>query len=248
MRQLISYYSLVVKTAFRHSIHHTQAILFVLFIVTGAAVATAKHIAPAFAAMIPNITTWQIAAITLGALIVTRLLLAPYWLYKEQAAKLRSIDHEKSEKSPPKIEICFDKGAPYEVSNVDHHHVLSTVSIGLKNSGSPLPNCKVFIEKISPEPPLAGGLPILLEGGGFTLRNDEPEKVIDVAAHWDHVDKYRFNAPHGHFAETFNYIDDKELRTIVIKVEASGYQRSASFRIWTDNARALHLEYIGYVN
>jgi len=40
-----------------------------------------------------------------------------------------------------------------------------------------------------------GGLPILLDGGGFTLRHDDPEKLIDIAAHWDHVDNFRFNSP-----------------------------------------------------
>lgn len=151
---------------------------------------------------------------------------------------------------PGSIEIFFKSDAPYEVSDVQHHHVLSTVRIGLHNiGGTPLSNCKVYVEKISPEPALPGGLPILLEGGGFTLRHDDPEKLVDIASHWDHVEQYRFNAPLGvGFAETLQFIDDKLPRTIVIKIEASGYQRSATFRIWTDISRALHLEYIGYVN
>jgi hypothetical protein len=151
---------------------------------------------------------------------------------------------------PGKVEIAFRKAAPYEETKVSHHHVLSTVRIGLTNpGGTPLSNCKVYIEAISPEPAILGGLPILLEGGGFTLRHDDPEKLIDIATHFDHVDKFRFNAPaNGVFAETLNFIDDQPSRTILVKIEATGHQRSASFRLSTDDAKALHMEFLGYVN
>jgi hypothetical protein len=88
-----------------------------------------------------------------------------------------------------------------------------------------------------------------LEGGGFTLRHDDPEKFVDIASHWDHVDQYRFNAPFGGgFAEALGFIDDKISRTIVIKTKTFECQKSASFRIYTDEAKALHLVYIGYVD
>lgn len=150
----------------------------------------------------------------------------------------------------PRIEICFEKRSPYEVLDVQHHHTLSTVRIGLRNSGGgALSNCKVYIDKISPEPRIPGDLPILLEGAGFVLRYDDPEKLLDVASHWDHMDKYRFSAPiGGGFADTLSYIDDKPVRTIVIRVVASESQRSATFKISVDETRALHLEYVGYVD
>jgi hypothetical protein len=150
----------------------------------------------------------------------------------------------------PKIEICFAKGAPYEVSDVQHHHVLSTVRIGLKNvGGGALSNCKVYIDKIVPEPPLPGGLPILLNAETFTLRHDDPEKFVDIASHWDHVAQYRFSAPiSGAFYEALGYIDSKPQRTILVKVDATEGQRSATFKIWTDEAKALHLECLGYVS
>ena len=89
----------------------------------------------------------------------------------------------------------------------------------------------------------------MLEGSGFLLRYDDPEKLVDVATHWDHVDKFKFSASTGGaFAETLMFIDDKVLRIIVLKVEASECQRSASFRIWTDETRTLRLECVGYVN
>ncbi len=152
--------------------------------------------------------------------------------------------------SAPQIEIHHQPKSPYEVSEIQHHRVLSTVRIGITNPGShPLSNCKVYIEQITPEPALPGGLPILLDGAGFTLRHDDPEKFVDVAAHWDHVDKFRFSAPiGGGFAETLSYIESKQPLTIVIKVVAIECQRCASFKIWTDEAKAMHLQFISYVS
>jgi hypothetical protein len=150
--------------------------------------------------------------------------------------------------SPPRIDICFEKRAPYEVSDISHQHVLSMVRIGLKNSGGQsLPNCKVYIERMSPEPAYPGGFPLLLAGSGFTLRHDGPETLVDVASHWSHVGKYKFNVPiSGNFSDSIIYIDDMDSRTMVIKVEAGEYVRSATFKIWTDSEKALHLEFVSY--
>jgi len=155
----------------------------------------------------------------------------------------------RQDRKPGSVEIAFRPEAPYEETKVSHQRVLSTVRIGLSNSGGmPLANCKVYIDQISPEPPLPGGLPILLEGSDFMLRHDDPERLVDIAAHWDHVDKFRFNSPASTgFAETLLFIDDSSSRTFVVKIEATRYQRSATFRLSTDDARALHLEFIGYV-
>jgi hypothetical protein len=149
---------------------------------------------------------------------------------------------------PGRIEICFKPGAPYEVSEISQgSRILSAVRIGLKNSGgTPLSNCKVFVTKIAPEPSLIGGLPMLLEGGGFMLRHDEPEKLIDVAAHWSHVDQFRFNAPYGFFAESYNFLPDGVKRTIEIKIDASQGERSGIFEIWTDESKTLRLKFIDY--
>jgi hypothetical protein len=143
----------------------------------------------------------------------------------------------------PEIEICFKPGTPYEVVDIFHGRILSTVKIGLKNSGRrPVSNCKVYIDKMSPEAPLPGGLPILLEGERFVLSRDEPERYIDIANHWDHTDKFRFNSRPGWWAETMNYIDDGVERVISIRIEATELQMSALFRIWTDQTKQLHLQ------
>jgi hypothetical protein len=126
------------------------------------------------------------------------------------------------------------------VSDIQGERVLSTVRV--KNSGTgPLSNCKVYIEKMSPIENLVNRLPMLLEGGGFTLRHDDPEKFVDIASRWNHVDKFRFTAPYGAFAETLKFIDDKLTRTIVLKVDAFECQRSATFEIWTDTRRRLSI-------
>jgi hypothetical protein len=188
---------------------------------------------------------------TITAVLCTFALIVDFFIksFRRKKDSLQTNNYEKIIREPL-IDILAEKRAPYSFSDIQHGHVLSTIRIGIKNSGGgAASNCKVYIEKISPEPPLPGGLPILLDGSGFIVRHDDPEKLIDVATHWDHVDKFRFNAPYaGGFAETLAYIQDDIPRTIVIKITASECHRSASFKVWTDDKRALQLEFISYIN
>ncbi len=152
----------------------------------------------------------------------------------QQSSKIRADERQQ-------IQIRFEPNEPYEVSEISHGHVLNTVRIGFKAFGKTFSNCKVYIAKIAPEPSLAGGLPILLDGGGFVLRPDDPEKLVDIAAHWDHVSQFRFNAPPAPFAEAMNYLSDGIVRVIEIRIETTELQKSATFKIWTDNSKKLHL-------
>jgi hypothetical protein len=146
------------------------------------------------------------------------------------------------------IEICFRPGTPYEICEIIHGRVKSTVRVGLRNSGRmPLSNCRVYIESVSPPPIHAGLFPALLHGGSFFLRHDDPEKLIDIAFHWDHVQQYRFATPVGGLisAESLNYMDEKEQRSFVIKVAATECSKSAMFKILVDETKRLRIQYIG---
>jgi hypothetical protein len=152
---------------------------------------------------------------------------------------------------PSKIEICFKSSAPYEASDIAHGRVLSTVRIGVKNSGgSPLSNCKVYIESVSPPPAHAGMFPAMLDNGSFALRHDDPEKLIDVATYWEHAGKYRFSTPLGGYLseKSLDYIDGNEPRTFVIKAVATECTKSAVFKILVDESKTLRLKYIGDAN
>jgi hypothetical protein len=182
---------------------------------------------------------WPVRGVV-GALIgATLFVLIPaalHWLSERQ----RAANPEAAEAAG--IVVNFEPNARYVTNELSHGHILNTVKIGLKATGKPLSNCKLYVEKIAPEPPLPGGFPILLEGGGFILRPDDPEKLFDLVAHWDHVTKFRFNAPGGWWAETMIYIDDGPPRIIEIKFEATELQKTFLFRIWTDESKKLHLE------
>jgi hypothetical protein len=145
------------------------------------------------------------------------------------------------------LDIRFEPRAPYETNEISHGRGLSTVRIGLKASGKTLSNCNVYVDKIAPTPPLPGGLPILLASNAPMLRPDDPETFIDIAAHWDHANKYRFSAPVGAmFAEALGYIDDDPPRLVEIRVVArldgSEFQKTALFKISVDQEKKLHLE------
>jgi hypothetical protein len=128
--------------------------------------------------------------------------------------------------------------------------VLSTVRIGIKNAGGKtLSNCKVYIEKISPPTNSPGGTTLLLEGTGFQLRHDDPEKIIDVAAHWDNNDKFRFSTPiGGGFFDSTQMMDGKTRRTFAIRVTAMECERSALFEILADESRKLNLKLLNDIN
>jgi hypothetical protein len=148
----------------------------------------------------------------------------------------------------PKIAILFDKRAPYEESGVHQDRVHSTVRIGLKNTGGgTFSNCRVYVDKISPETPYPGGLPILLDNAGFSVRYDDPEKLVDVAVQWNHLGKklFRFSAPmNGTFGDARMFTDGSVVRTIVVRVDATECQQNATFRIWTDDTMAVRMEHV----
>lgn len=150
----------------------------------------------------------------------------------------------------PKIEIVTGPATPYQVTEVQGGRVLSTVRVGIRNAGGKtLSNCKVYVEKLSPPANLPGGDTQLLEMSAFHLRHDDPEKLMDIAAHWDHVSQFRFSTPiSGGFFETANYMEDGVKRTFAVRVSATECERSALFEIWTDESRRLHLKFLNYIN
>ncbi len=143
----------------------------------------------------------------------------------------------------PEIEIIHSQRSPYEISDIVSGRRRSAVKIGVKNTGGvTISNCKIFIDKISPEPHLFGGLPINIEGGGFMLRSGDPEQIVEIAVYWNHVGKYRFFGPPPiGLGASANYIDNIE-RDICIRVEALECKRSALYKIWTDDDKILHLK------
>jgi len=116
--------------------------------------------------------------------------------------------------------------------------------LGLKAVGRPFFNCSIFIEKIVPEANIVGGLPIRLEGSGFDLRPDEPEKLLDIAYQWEHMNQFRFSAPIAPaYGGALNYLEDSIERTIEIRIAVGReFQKTATFKIWTDESKKLHLK------
>jgi hypothetical protein len=149
-----------------------------------------------------------------------------------------------AEVTQPTLDIRFEPRTPYETSEVASGHVLSAVKLGLKAEGRPLLNCSIFIEKMAPEAKIVGGLPIRLEGSGFNLRPDDPEKVLDIAYQWEHMSQFRFSSPIAPvYGGALNYLDDNIERTIEIKIAVGAeFQKTATFKIWTDAAKKLHLQ------
>lgn len=94
---IIRFYGLVCREAFRHSLDITQAIVFVAIAVSGLIAARNPSMKPFIDSL--NLSGYQIAAIVFGGIIASRLALAPYWLWKAAMAKTiiapeRSIEYK----------------------------------------------------------------------------------------------------------------------------------------------------------
>ena len=78
------FYWAAIKLAVKHSFDHAQYVLFGLFLAVG----VASYFIPKMAAWETFVSGWQAATFVLGSIVLLRLLLAPYWLYKEKADAL----------------------------------------------------------------------------------------------------------------------------------------------------------------
>jgi hypothetical protein len=83
---LIRFYGLVLREAFRHSLDIAQAVIFVALAAGGFIAARNPASKPMIDAL--DMGGWKMAAIVSGSIIVIRLLLAPYWLFRGASTQL----------------------------------------------------------------------------------------------------------------------------------------------------------------
>lgn len=85
-----SYCRAVVRTAFKHSLTKAQDTIFVLLIAVG----TLIYFVPQLKHKMPyDVSGWEMAAMVLGAIVLFRLAMAPYWIHQadqEHISKLRT--------------------------------------------------------------------------------------------------------------------------------------------------------------
>lgn len=151
-------------------------------------------------------------------------------------------------KGPPEIEIRTMQTAPYHIVKTNNGHAQSTVAVGIRNAGErTLSNCKVYAERIAPPLSSHGSSVLLLDGTGFQLRHDDPEKLVEIAHRWEHHGQSRFSVPYqGGFFNTEMSMNDGIRRKFAIRVAAQECERSAIFEMWTDESMRLHLEFLNY--
>ena len=73
------YLGLVLRRTWRQSLDTAQSIIFALIIIAG----LLTYFVPQIKVMV-DLGGWQVAALIAGAVLVVRLLLAPYWLWRDQ--------------------------------------------------------------------------------------------------------------------------------------------------------------------
>jgi hypothetical protein len=95
MIEFISYWSQVFKIAFKHALDIAQAIIFILIIIFGI-------IAKYNTIFKVDMNSWQVAIFILGIILIIRLIMSPYWIYKAQKLKIESLTLSKP------LKIFFD--------------------------------------------------------------------------------------------------------------------------------------------
>jgi hypothetical protein len=79
----LTYLSLIFRTAWRHSFHAAHSVILVLIILAG----LVTYFVPRAEVMVdPH--GWRVAIAVLGAIISVRLLLAPYWIWRDDKSRL----------------------------------------------------------------------------------------------------------------------------------------------------------------
>ena len=78
-----TYLWLVIKTASRHSLHATHSIILALIILAGLVTSVVPQVE-----VLVDLHGWHVGAAVLGGIIAVRLLLAPYWIWRNDQGRL----------------------------------------------------------------------------------------------------------------------------------------------------------------
>jgi hypothetical protein len=84
----LRYYGTVARVAFTHSLSIAQAVIFVLAILVGGVAYFVPKTQAILTPWITGLNGWQVATGVLGAIVFIRLVLAAYWIFKQQDQRI----------------------------------------------------------------------------------------------------------------------------------------------------------------
>ena len=88
-----TYLWLVIKTACRHSLHAAHSIILVLIILVGLVTSVFPQVE-----VLPDLHGWQVAVAVIVGIVTVRLLLAPYWIWKNDQGRLAALSDQVAKK------------------------------------------------------------------------------------------------------------------------------------------------------
>ena len=109
----LAYSLLVLRTAWRHSFHAAHSVILALIIAAG----LLTRFVPRVEVMV-DLHGWQVATAVLGGIIAVRILLAPYWIWKEDRTQediLRATIDSAGLLHLEILKIVFDPNGPKEI-------------------------------------------------------------------------------------------------------------------------------------
>ena len=95
--EFFRYYGNVLRVAFTHSLDIAQAVIFLLVIIVGGITYFFPRLSLTLDAAdwATALAGWQVATGVLSMIVLIRLVLAPYWIYKELYRQIRPVRREK---------------------------------------------------------------------------------------------------------------------------------------------------------
>jgi hypothetical protein len=127
----LHYYRNVLRVALTHSVDIAQSVIFVALILLGIITYLFPEISAIFnlTDLARVMTAWQLAAVILGGIVLTRLIMASYWIHKDVHRKLNFDAKELGEKlgdlSREILGFCSDREREYSDRAREASHIYS---------------------------------------------------------------------------------------------------------------------------
>src|SRR5215472_1940805 len=108
----LTYLSLIIRTAFRHSLDVTQSVIFILILLAW----LVTYFFPRVVVTV-DLNSGQVAAALIGVIVFVRLLFAPYWIWRDDQGRLAALNDKLANEAQVAARLATKNAAIDDVAN-----------------------------------------------------------------------------------------------------------------------------------
>jgi len=108
----LTYLSLIIRTAFRHSLDVTQSVIFILILLAW----LVTYFFPRVVVTV-DLNSGQVAAALIGVIVFVRLLFAPYWIWRDGQGRLAALNDKLANEAQVAARLATKNAAIDDVAN-----------------------------------------------------------------------------------------------------------------------------------